>query len=357
MVDARYMRLYHRSTDGSGHTIYEYVPRRIVQAEDIEAESIKAINISAGAVTADKIFVLTLGAITANIGQLVIDTTGYIWQGTGTAAIPTTGLKIYNSGGVGKLSTYNSGVEQVTLDTDGKFKAAAGAVIMDASGISLTGGTGTANQLKWYSGADLIGRINTYVSSGVSTIEIASFTATAGTGNVITMAAGFWGYTAKSDGTTYVRVPTSTGTYQVIAGVGPGSAIFEVAAGVGTSTTSIYGGLNLGSATGAAAGQISTSGSIGIGDAVQTNIRGLFKGQDATSSNYALFANSSAGTNLFWVRNDGAVLIAKSGGAVGFYGGSPASKPTVTGAKGGNAALTSLLSALSGLGLLTDSST
>jgi hypothetical protein len=44
-------------------------------------------------------------------------------------------------------------------------------------------------------------------------------------------------------------------------------------------------------------------------------------------------------------------------GDVGFYGAAPGSKPTVTGSKGGNAALGSLLNALAGLGLLTDSST
>lgn len=41
---------------------------------------------------------------------------------------------------------------------------------------------------------------------------------------------------------------------------------------------------------------------------------------------------------------------------VGFFGTTPVSKPTVTGSRGGNAALASLLTALAGLGLLTDSS-
>jgi hypothetical protein len=41
---------------------------------------------------------------------------------------------------------------------------------------------------------------------------------------------------------------------------------------------------------------------------------------------------------------------------LGFYGTAPAAKPTVTGSRGGNAALASLLTALAGLGLLTDSS-
>lgn len=42
---------------------------------------------------------------------------------------------------------------------------------------------------------------------------------------------------------------------------------------------------------------------------------------------------------------------------VGFYGTAPGAKPTITGSRGGNAALASLLTALAGLGLITDSTT
>ena len=45
------------------------------------------------------------------------------------------------------------------------------------------------------------------------------------------------------------------------------------------------------------------------------------------------------------------------GSTLGFYGTAPAVKPTVTGSRGSNDALASLLTALAGLGLLTDSST
>jgi hypothetical protein len=41
---------------------------------------------------------------------------------------------------------------------------------------------------------------------------------------------------------------------------------------------------------------------------------------------------------------------------LGFFGATPVAKPNVTGSKGANAALTSLLTALASLGLLTDSS-
>jgi hypothetical protein len=363
MVDARYMRLYHRSTDASAHTVYEFVPRRIVQAEDIEAESIKAINISAGAVTADKIFVLTLAAITANIGGLNIDTGGYLWQGTGTAASPTTGLKIFNSGGVGKLSTYNTGVEQVTLDTDGKLKAGAGKAVLDANGITIltsgayvpeqayrigdaSGGVyGTVDALYVAGSAHTVRVRSASVASELSTLELDAYAPSTKTATIdMQLQSGLTFYStfkAATDGATSTVNISAQGSAGRITLASPVTASF---------------GLNMGSATGASTGQIATSDSIGIGDAVQSNIRGYFKGADATSSNYALFANSSAGTNLFWVRNDGAVLIAKSGGAVGFYGSTPASKPTVTGSRGGNAALASLLTSLAGLGLLVDSS-
>jgi hypothetical protein len=40
----------------------------------------------------------------------------------------------------------------------------------------------------------------------------------------------------------------------------------------------------------------------------------------------------------------------------GFFGATPVAKPTVTGSRGANAALQSLLAALANLGLITDSS-
>jgi hypothetical protein len=44
-------------------------------------------------------------------------------------------------------------------------------------------------------------------------------------------------------------------------------------------------------------------------------------------------------------------------GQVGFNNTPPISKPTVTGSKGGNAALASLITALANYGLITDSTT
>lgn len=74
-------------------------------------------------------------------------------------------------------------------------------------------------------------------------------------------------------------------------------------------------------------------------------------GLERTDTELSL-ATAAAGTNQTIVRG----LRMGTAGQLGFFGGSPAAKPTVTGAKGSNAALASLLTALAGLGLLTDSS-
>ena len=51
------------------------------------------------------------------------------------------------------------------------------------------------------------------------------------------------------------------------------------------------------------------------------------------------------------------VKLGSTGGNVGFYGATAAAKPAITGSRGGNAALASLLTALATLGLITDSTT
>ena len=71
-------------------------------------------------------------------GAMTIGAAGGIWQGTGTFAAPTTGLKIYNSGGVGRLSTYSGGLEQITLNTSGQLAVGQGKVLLDREGLSFS---------------------------------------------------------------------------------------------------------------------------------------------------------------------------------------------------------------------------
>jgi fibronectin type III domain protein len=164
--EARAIKVYF-SNYGGNLTAFEYYPRRLVQSDDVDAENIRGINIAALAVTADKISVINLQAVSAQMGALHMDgvidivSTGGIYQGTGTFASPTTGLKLFNSSGVGKLSTYNAGVEQVTLDTDGRLKAGAGKVTLDATGIRVDATTGLVDAFLFKNSADAndIGRI------------------------------------------------------------------------------------------------------------------------------------------------------------------------------------------------------
>ena len=74
-------------------------------------------------------------------GPMTIGTAGGIWQGTGTFAAPTTGLRIWNDGGVGRLATYNAGLEQITINTNGQLTAGANNVYLDREGITLNSGS------------------------------------------------------------------------------------------------------------------------------------------------------------------------------------------------------------------------
>jgi hypothetical protein len=67
--------------------------------------------------------------------------------------------------------------------------------------------------------------------------------------------------------------------------------------------------------------------------------------------------NSGTGAHRLRIQGD-SMRIGSLGSTIGFFGTEPGTaRPTITGAKGGNAALTSLLSALAAMGLITDSTT
>jgi hypothetical protein len=113
------------------------------------------------------------GAITATSGAingvLTIGTGGGIYQGSGTFASPATGLKLWNSSGVGRLAGYNGGTLQWEGATDGKLKAGAGAVVMDAKGVEATAGKIGG----WTLGASEIAATNLrFVSGGANTARI-----------------------------------------------------------------------------------------------------------------------------------------------------------------------------------------
>lgn len=85
----------------------------------------------------------------------------------------------------------------------------------------------------------------------------------------------------------------------------------------------------------------------------------------ANDSGINIHDTGTAGIGVVVQSNNGQVHIAGGGGVVvnvgnntlGFYGSAPGARPTVTGSRGGNAALASLLTGLANLGLIINSST
>lgn len=99
-------------------------------------------------------------------------------------------------------------------------------------------------------------------------------------------------------------------------------------------------------------------GSVALTDGFLTNTSNV---TDATmaweSNNVIVFAGLAAPCTLTGQAGANGLVIAKSGTRLAHFGGTPVVKPTVSGAKGSNAALASLMTALgaSGLNLVTDS--
>lgn len=98
--------------------------------------------------TTDILRVDSTGAFIA--GVLNIGTDGGIFQGTGTFALPTAGLKLYrNAGGIGLLEGYSAGVKQVGFNANGEIEAGAGNVKLNSNGLSFYTGGGLSNQITW----------------------------------------------------------------------------------------------------------------------------------------------------------------------------------------------------------------
>jgi hypothetical protein len=162
LVEARTVRLGWRANAGA-FTLREFYAERVVEGDLIRAGSVTTRILAAGAVTTDilaagavtagKISVQNLQAVSAELGVVTLGAGGGLWQGTGSFASPTTGLRIWNDSGIGRLATFNGGVVQVQFDSNGRLIAGGGNVILDASGLSLNGVvTATQTKIRWTPG-------------------------------------------------------------------------------------------------------------------------------------------------------------------------------------------------------------
>jgi len=126
-----------------------------VTGSKIVANTISGVLIAANTITADRLSVTQLDAVAANMGNLTVNsgisigTQGYLWAGTGSASSPTTGLKIYTTSGVSRLTTYSGGISQVDIGSDGRLYAGSGQTLkLDSNGITFKSTT-TRSDLDW----------------------------------------------------------------------------------------------------------------------------------------------------------------------------------------------------------------
>ena len=139
------------------------IRNNITERIGITSDGILTIKDSGGAA----VFTFNASAGAEFTKSLTLATTGGIYQGTGTFDSPTTGLKIYNSGGYGKISGYNAGSEQWYAGTDGKLYAGGGSVKIDINGVSLLDGDATASYYKFVNvSGETLSRLSGYSLSG-----------------------------------------------------------------------------------------------------------------------------------------------------------------------------------------------
>jgi hypothetical protein len=262
LEEGRVIRVYHRSIDGSAYTLREVYPRRLVQADDIEAEVVRGLRVEGHQFICDY-----LSALSADVGYL---TAGVI-----------DGVIIYAGGAT----------HAVTLDTDG---------------ITLLEGTNDANTLKYETAAGVkIGELRVWAGAGTTgrwTVSHASVS-----GQAVELEA----FAGTTDSYLTLNVDTQEMFY-IGDDVGGPIARFDV-------TMKALGGLNVGPATAAADAAIE----LGSNSSGNRNAFLDLHGDD-TYTDYGLRiirANGGANTTSSLVhRGTGALrLMTNEAGAIEFY--------------------------------------
>ena len=182
-----------------------------------------------------------------------------------------------------------------------------------------------------------------------------TFTTTAATtlGNAAGDAISIVGTSTFSAPATFNGTLTATAAAAFDSTVALGNAIGDAITINGTSTfvapATFQGAVTLGDAA---------------ADALTVNATSEFNAAITLRSGLALKLNNAANTAVAQIATDASGNLVTGGtngslqinGDIGFFGTSPAAKPTVSGSRAGNAALADLLNELAALGLITNSS-
>jgi len=139
----------------------------------------------AGALTATNATIT--GAITASSGSitgfLTLGSSGGIYQGTGTAGTPTTGLKIWNDGGVGSIGGYNGGTLEWYASTTGRIYSGRGSMRLGYDDIRLKHEDSFTDlrSIKWVEDINFSGDITDLASTNGAYAYIGAYTYSSGT--------------------------------------------------------------------------------------------------------------------------------------------------------------------------------
>lgn len=382
LIECKCIRLYHRSIDGNAYTLREFYPRRVIEADDIRAENISALHIVTGTITADKLSAL----------MVISNTISTAYNG---ARVTLSGDAFGGLIGYGATDTYDTtagtGTYQLLWSkADGALYAGTGHIKLDTHGISIdqAGSYADNSAVNFMNGATVQSKIWHFAGSPQSTLYLESDSPTSAGDGIVTMLA------SRLSGTTNTWTVQAAGT-----GTGTsGNKIFGIINGTErltlnatgltvTGDISTDGGLNIGSATGAGSGEIAATAddsgtttvlplitighnssgtpAAGFGADLVINLNSsttddtnaaLIRTEWTTATHASrqarltLFAYDTAARNCLRIQASG------SAAQIGFLGATPAARQTVTGSRGGNAALASVLTALATLGLITDSS-
>jgi hypothetical protein len=331
ITSARYIEVWLRNTTGTTR-VDEFYPRRLVQSDDLEAESIKAVNIAAGTITGDRINATAINGFTITGATIQTAASGQ------RVVIDSSGLKTYDSLGVVQV--------EATTATDGALLAGAGKVKLDKLGLSFiaaTAATTDTGMAKWYTaGGTRFALIDMYAPVSGATQGVFSL-ADYGSdlGSTLKLIAA-----RTSVANAEIRLINIAGTRRIELGLDTSG--FAPSFTLDT-TGAFIGGTNL-----------TVSGNVSAAQYSATGTSGARVGMTYDNTNDAgyLFAilDGVAYKPLRVQTVGGSVMLGNSaGGSIGFYGTFGTTKPTITGSRGANAALASLLTALASMGLITNS--
>jgi len=323
LVDCRIVRLYHSSDDGASGTLREFVPRRIVQADDIEAESIRAINIAAHVITADQIGVVNLDAtaqITAGAGVVTLNDQGITVTGT-TLFDDVHAYLFKNAGGDSIGGVYNS--DDLTTQV----------IALISNGITGRGSQVTINA-NAVSGQAATVLIEANQSTNSATIGLNG----SGSGGGMTL-----------DADTLIAITAPTITVDGILNPRVTDAVTAATTDIVVISHNSSGtpAANFGSATRWRLESSTTADQ----DAAQVNVTWATATHASRKARVQHYAYDTAAREVLRLEASGTAAM------IGFLGAAAVARPTVTGSKAANAALASALTALASLGLITDSST